>query len=136
MATPRIDRAASSSASREGLNARRRTVAFIAAGDRFEDFHDKIGVSLESFLSELTGGWFFNYVAALRVAGVHAVLCFASARVGAPVRYMHAPTGATVWVLPSPRTHTLARRVRERFRTRPRPAPGALRGDPVPGIRE
>ena len=29
-------------------------------GDRFEDFFDKIGVSLETFRDEFTGGWLFN----------------------------------------------------------------------------
>jgi glycosyltransferase involved in cell wall biosynthesis len=115
MSFPGSGRARSSSPD-DRPGAARRTIAFLAAGDRFEDFHDKIGVSLESFLSELTGGWFFNYVDALRLAGVDAVLCFASARVAAASRYVHAPTGATVWILPSPRTHRLARRLRERLR--------------------
>jgi glycosyltransferase involved in cell wall biosynthesis len=99
-------------------DAPRRTVAFLPAGDRFEDFHDKIGVSLRSFLNELTGGWFFNYVEALLLAGVEPVICFASAKVAAPSRFVHAPTGAPVWILPTPRTHRLIRRVRERFRPR------------------
>lgn len=85
------------------------TVALLAAGDRFEDFHDKIGVSIETFRTELTGGWLFNYVEALRSSGVRSVLFFASARVEAPLHFTHGPTGAAVWILPSPRAHRLAR---------------------------
>ena len=33
-----------------------KTIALIPAGDRFEDFFDKIGVSLDTFRDELTGG--------------------------------------------------------------------------------
>lgn len=91
------------------------TVALLAAGDRFEDFHDKIGISFETFRTELTGGWLFNYVEALRSAGVRTVLIFASARVDAPTRFIHSPTGATVWLLPSPRLHRKVRSASERW---------------------
>jgi glycosyltransferase involved in cell wall biosynthesis len=89
--------------------ASRHAIALLPAGDRFEDFHAKIGVSVEAFLTRLTGGWLFNYVEALRAAGVDTVLCFASATVDHPIRLVHRPTGAAVWMLPSPRTHVLAR---------------------------
>ena len=35
-----------------------------------EDFLDNIGVSFEQFQREMTGGWLFGYVEALRAAGV------------------------------------------------------------------
>jgi glycosyltransferase involved in cell wall biosynthesis len=94
------------------------TVALLAAGDRFEDFHDKIGVSFETFRTKLTGGWLFNYVEALQSAGVRTVLIFASARVDAPVRFIHSPTGVTVWILPSPRLHRKVRSASERWAPR------------------
>jgi starch synthase len=85
------------------------TVAVLPWGDRFEDFHDKIGISLEAFRDELTGGWLFNYVDALRSAGVRTILIYASARVSAPVRFTHAPTGVPVCILPAPRLHQKVR---------------------------
>jgi glycosyltransferase involved in cell wall biosynthesis len=95
---------------------RQPTVALLAGIDRFEDFHDKIGVSFETFRDQLTGGWFFNYVDALRTAGVRAMLVFASARVEAPVHFTHKPTGASVWVLPSPLLHRKIRNAQLRLR--------------------
>ncbi len=76
--------------------------ALLPAGDRFEDFFDKVGVTLESFRHEQTGGWLFNYVEALRSGGCDTALVFMSARVTGPVRFVHQPTGCRVSVLPSP----------------------------------
>jgi glycosyltransferase involved in cell wall biosynthesis len=92
-----------------------KTIALIPAGDRFEDFFDKIGVSLDTFRDELTGGWLFNYIKALRLAGVRTVLIYASARVNRVVQFTHRDTGAPVWVLPSPRLHLKSRNAQRRF---------------------
>ncbi|MBD1809593.1 glycosyltransferase family 4 protein [Microcoleus sp. FACHB-SPT15] len=81
------------------------TIALLGWGELFEDFHDTIGVSLESFRDELTGGWLFNYIDALRLAGVRTVLFFVSARVDATLRFTHTATGATVCVMPASRIH-------------------------------
>lgn len=86
--------------------------------DRFEDFHDKIGVSFDSFRDELTSGWLFNYVEALQRGGMRPVLYFFSARIHTPLRFTHGPTGAPVRLLPSPRLHRRVRGVRERYRPR------------------
>jgi glycosyltransferase involved in cell wall biosynthesis len=83
--------------------------------DRFEDFHDRIGISFESFRDELTGGWLFNYVEALQTVGVEPILYYFSARITEPLRFRHRPTGADVCVLPSPRLHCKIRGARERF---------------------
>jgi glycosyltransferase involved in cell wall biosynthesis len=91
------------------------TVGMLPIGGQFEDFFDKIGVSLEQFRDELTGGWLFNYVLALRSAGVRTVLIFTSARVDGPVRFTHAGTGAHVWILPTPRLHLKVRSGLHRF---------------------
>jgi len=92
-----------------------KTIALIPAGDRFEDFFDKIGVSLDTFRDELTGGWLFNYIKALRLVDVRMVLIYASARVDRVVQFTHRDTGAPVWVLPSPRLHLKSRHAQRRF---------------------
>ncbi len=81
------------------------TIALLSCHYLFEDFFDTIGVSLETLRTELTGGWMFNYIDALRVAGVRTVLIFVSARVSKTLRFTHLPTGATVCVLPVPKIH-------------------------------
>jgi glycosyltransferase involved in cell wall biosynthesis len=91
------------------------TVALVAWGDRFEDFFDRFGVTLDEFRQRLVGDWMFNYVDALRSVGVRTVLFFASARVVEPTRFRHLPTGTTVCVLPSPRTHQRARGLQDRY---------------------
>ncbi len=93
-------------------------VALLPAGDRFEDFFDKIGVSLDAFRTEQTGGWLFNYVEALATVGVQAVIIHASARVSSAVRFRHEPTGCQVSVLPSPLLHRKARAGRWRYAPR------------------
>jgi glycosyltransferase involved in cell wall biosynthesis len=95
-------------------------IALLPAGDRFEDFFDKVGVTLETFRREQTGGWLFNYVEALGRAGHDTVLVFMSARVPAAVRFTHEPTGCRVSVLPSPALHRKLRAARWRWAPRSR----------------
>jgi len=95
-------------------------VALLPAGDRFEDFFDKIGVTLETFRRSQTGGWLFNYVEALSRSGCEAVVIFMSAQVPAVVRFVHEPTGCRISVLPSPRLHRKLRAVRWRYAPRSR----------------
>jgi starch synthase len=90
-------------------DAREPVVALVDFSQLVEDYLDNIGVTLEAFLGETTGGWMFGYIAALRTAGVRTVLFLVSARVAAPERRRHAATGAVVWVLPAPRAYRLAR---------------------------
>jgi glycosyltransferase involved in cell wall biosynthesis len=92
-----------------------RTLALLPGGDRFEDFFDKIGVSLETFRDEFTGGWLFNYAHALRRCGVRTVLIYMSARVEEPQRFTHVESGVTVWMLPSPHLHRKLRNARYRY---------------------
>ena len=91
------------------------TVAFIPGLDRFEDFHDKIGVSFDTFGTKLTGGWLFNYIKALQLIGVRTILVYTSARVSQTIEFAHVDTGAPVFVLPSPLVHKKARSAYERF---------------------
>jgi glycosyltransferase involved in cell wall biosynthesis len=96
-------------------------VAILPAGDRFEDFFDKIGVTLDTFRQQQTGGWLFNYVHALDAAGCEATIVFMSARVRSVLRFIHEPTGCRVSVLPCPWMHRKLRAARWRFA--PRSAP-------------
>jgi starch synthase len=91
-------------------DAREPVVALVDFSQLVEDYLDNIGVTLDAFLGEMTGGWMFGYIAALRTAGVRTVLFVVSARVEKPERRRHAATGAAVWVLPAPRAYRLARR--------------------------
>src|SRR5712691_6706282 len=86
------------------------TIALLPWGNVLEDFLDTIGVSLEAFCNEFTGSWMFGYVNALRRVGVRTVLICISARVAAPSRFTHTPTGATICVLPAPRIYRAIRR--------------------------
>lgn len=92
------------------------TVALLPAMDRFEDFYDTIGVSLEAFRDHLSGGGLFNYVEALRSAGIRSVLFFGSARLSEPLHLRHRPTGTPICLLPSPRLHQKLQGARDRFR--------------------
>jgi glycosyltransferase involved in cell wall biosynthesis len=87
-----------------------RTVALVDWSQLVEDFLDNIGVSLESFRDEMTGGWMFGYVAALASAGCRTVLCCVSARTGRTLRLRHRPTGATIYLLPAPAPYRAVRR--------------------------
>ena len=105
---------------------RQATIALLPWGDLIEDYLDMIGIAFESFCNEMTGGWLFGYIEALKLAGVRTVLFCISARVTTPTRYIHKPTGATICVLPVPGIHRLVRkpmlnpygwRLEETFRT-------------------
>ena len=102
------------------MTAPRHAVALLPAGDRFEDFFDKIDVTLETFRRDQTGGWLFNYVEALGRARCDTVLIFMSARVPSVLRFVHEPTGCPVSVLPSPVLHRKLRAARWRFAPRSR----------------
>lgn len=85
-------------------------VALVDWSQFVEDYLDNIGLSFESFRDEMTGGWMFGYVEALRTAGARTVLFCVSARVAETTRVTHAPTGATICVLPAPRAYRALRR--------------------------
>ncbi|MEG3904687.1 glycosyltransferase family 4 protein [Microcoleus sp. B4-C5] len=86
------------------------TIALLHWGDLIEDFLDTIGVSFEAFCNEMTGGWMFGYIEALRRAGVRTVLFCISGSVAEPVRYTHKDTGATICTLPAPQLYQAVRR--------------------------
>ena len=82
-----------------------RTVALLPWGNVIEDYLDAIGVSLDEFATQMTGGWLFGYVEALRRSRVGVVIVCVSAQATVPRRLVHAATGAPIWVLPSPRAY-------------------------------
>lgn len=86
------------------------TVALVDWSQLLEDYLDNIGLPFESFRDEMSGGWMFGYVEALRRAGVRAVLFCVSARVAETERHTHRPTGAGLCVLPAPRAYRALRR--------------------------
>lgn len=91
-------------------------VAILPWGDVVEDFLDGIGVSLETFATEMTGGWLFGYVEALRQVGVRTVIVCVSKQADEPTCYTHGPTGAAVWALPVPESYLwLRRRMRDPY---------------------
>jgi glycosyltransferase involved in cell wall biosynthesis len=97
------------------VTVRRPAVALLPAGDRFEDFFDKVGVTLETFRQKQTGGWLFNYVEALGRADCDTVVVYMSARISSTLRFVHEPTGCRVSVLPSPVLHRKFRAARWRY---------------------
>jgi len=86
------------------------TVALLPWGDFIEDFLDGIGISLDQFCTQMTGGWLFGYIEALRRQGVESsIFCFSS-RVESTVRKVHTPTGASLIVLRAPAAYRRVRR--------------------------
>jgi len=85
-------------------------IALIDWSHLLEDFLDNLGVSFEAFRTEMTGGWMFGYLDALRQAGCRPVLFCVSARVAEVERFEHGPTGAAIRVLPAPESYRRARR--------------------------
>jgi glycosyltransferase involved in cell wall biosynthesis len=85
-------------------------VALLPWGDVIEDFLAGLGMTFDQFRDEMTGGWLFGYVEALRRAHVDTVIVCVSAEVDAPTRHTHRPTGAPICVLPAPAAYRRLRR--------------------------
>lgn len=86
------------------------TIALFPWGNSIEDFLDTIDISFESFCQEMTGGWLFGYIDALKLAGIKTVLFCISDRVSEPTYYTHIPTGAKICVVPTPSVYNTMRR--------------------------
>lgn len=87
--------------------SRQPTIALLPWGNVLEDFLHTAGISLTTFCNEFTGSWMFGYIDALRRVGVRTVLICISAQVAVPTRFRHAPTGATICLLPVPKIYRL-----------------------------
>jgi starch synthase len=87
------------------------TIALLPCAELIEDFLDHIEISFETFCKEFVGSWMFGYINALQRAGIRTVLFCISAEVTQPSRFTHAPTGATICVLPAPKLYRAYRQV-------------------------
>jgi starch synthase len=76
----------------------------------FEDYLDELGVSVQGFLEEVSGGWLYGYVEALGSAGIDTVLVILSRSIRRPERRVHHATGAPTWLVPPTRSLRLVRR--------------------------
>ena len=105
------------------------TIALVDWSHLLEDYLDNIGISFESFCNEMSGGWMFGYIDALKTAGIRTVLFCVSARVKKPTRFRHRATGATICVLPAPKIYrALRRRVLNPYAATVEEAVGDVRG--------
>jgi len=86
-----------------------RHIALMHWGDLLEDFLGEIGLTLENFREEMSGGWMFGYVKALQTANIETTLMCVSARVRRVESWTHGPTGASICVLPVGRLYRLLR---------------------------
>lgn len=77
------------------------SIALLPWGNVIEDFLESIDLSLEEFCQEMTGGWLFGYIEALKLVDIATVLICISATVTVPTRRVHKPTGAVIWLIPA-----------------------------------
>jgi starch synthase len=86
-------------------------IALLHWGDLIEDYLDLVGLSLDVFRKEMTGGWMFGYVEALRRAGVETVIFVVTRSVSDVRRTRHEPTGAQMVLVPAAKAHLASRRL-------------------------
>jgi glycosyltransferase involved in cell wall biosynthesis len=86
-----------------------RSVVILPWGNDIEDFLDPIGLSLEQFCGEMTGGWLFGFTEALQLCGWRVSILCVSRDVRKINSRIHMPTGAEMVLLPSPRLYRLVR---------------------------
>ncbi|MGC1306849.1 MAG: glycosyltransferase family 4 protein [Phormidesmis sp.] len=80
-------------------------------GNVIEDYLDSINISMESFCNEMTGGWLFGYVEALKSVGVRTVIICMSRHVEKTIRRSHQPSGSTILILPASYPYKISRRL-------------------------
>jgi glycosyltransferase involved in cell wall biosynthesis len=90
--------------------SRTNTIALVEWSHLLEDFLDNIHVTFEEFTEEMTGGWLFGYVEALKLYDVKTVVFCFSSKVKITERRVHKPTGATICIIPSTRLYRHIRR--------------------------
>jgi glycosyltransferase involved in cell wall biosynthesis/GT2 family glycosyltransferase len=84
-------------------------VAILPWGGVVEDYLDPLGLTIEDYADDLSGGWLFGFVEALRLAGIDTTVVCWSRAVARPTRRIHRPSGATLWFLPEAAAHAAAR---------------------------
>lgn len=75
-------------------------VGIIPWGEVIEEFLDPLGLTLQDFANKMSGGWLFNYVAALQAAGHQALIICVSHSVTEITHLQHHSTGASIWCVP------------------------------------
>jgi starch synthase len=75
-------------------------VGIVPWGDVIEDYLDPIGLTVEEFARDMSGGWLFGYVQALRLAGFSPFVLSPSSSVDEPTKLTHADTGIPIWLVP------------------------------------
>lgn len=95
---------------------RQPVVALLPWGNVIEDYIDSIDISMESFCNEMTGGWLFGYIEALKSVGVQTVLICVSHHVNKTTRRVHQPSGSTILILPASHLYKLTRRLSKQIR--------------------
>ena len=113
MKKPSIQFADRESPSEAQQSLREPTIAFLHAYDDLaEDFLDSISVALKTFCSEMTGGWLFGYIEALKTVGIRSVLYCISAQINEVSHLTHVFTDATICILPAPKLYRFYRQLR------------------------
>jgi glycosyltransferase involved in cell wall biosynthesis len=79
-------------------------IAIFPWGEVIEEFLDPLGLGLKDFVTRMSGGWLFGYVAAFQSQGWRPIIVCASERIDKLTRLEHAGTGAAVWVAPGKRS--------------------------------
>lgn len=75
-------------------------VAIVPWGDVIEDYLGSIGLTVEEFARDMSGGWLFGYVQALLSAGFSPFILAPSSSVDKPSKLTHADTGVGIWLVP------------------------------------
>ena len=96
---------------RKNKSDRPNKIALIEWTHLIEDFLENIGLTFEDFTQNMTGGWLFGYIEALKTADTDTVLFCFSSRVEKPLYVTHKPTGAEICVLPSTKIYRRIRKV-------------------------
>ncbi|MUH01593.1 glycosyltransferase [Scytonema sp. UIC 10036] len=89
-------------------------IALLHCMDLIDDFLDHIDISFDTYCNEFVGSWMFGYIKALKRVGVRTVLFCISARFTEVSRFTHVPSGATICVLPAPKSYLAYRAVRRK----------------------
>jgi glycosyltransferase involved in cell wall biosynthesis len=87
-----------------------RTIALLIWSDLIEDYLGSIGLILDDYCTQMTGGWLFNYVEALKTRDIATVLMVVSAKAGKTYTTTHLPTGIPIVVLPAAKSYLFIRR--------------------------
>jgi len=74
-------------------------------GHTWEDFLGGLGLSLDQFCTEMSGGWLFGYVQALQLTGFKVTIVCFSSRTRVTASRPHQPTGAEICLIPAARPY-------------------------------